>query len=80
MLTNIFHPNVDATGRFCVLGPGDMSPSLCLRTLIWTVCGLLDSPVLENPLNPEAAELFAKNKPEYLVRARQSVAAYIPQA
>jgi ubiquitin-protein ligase len=67
-----FHPNVEAeTGEVCmdVLNPeiasSTFSPKVCLQTILVMLQTQLDCPVLENPVNAEAAHMYLHSRKAY---------------
>ncbi|XP_037665358.1 ubiquitin-conjugating enzyme E2 U [Choloepus didactylus] len=68
-LTIPFHPNVDQhTGKPCIDfldNPNKWSTSYTLSSILLTLQVMLSNPVLENPVNLEAAELLIKDKSLY---------------
>ena len=72
-----FHPNVDAsTGKPCMdaLDPSiTWAPRVCLPALLVMLQQLLAHPVLDNPVNAEAAHAFVHDPDTYNKIARQCV-------
>ncbi|XP_051868569.1 ubiquitin-conjugating enzyme E2 U-like isoform X2 [Pristis pectinata] len=64
-----FHPNVDAiTGKPCVDfldNPRKWEEHFSLTTILLTIQVMLSNPVLENPINVEAAKMLMENPPRY---------------
>ncbi|XP_070342568.1 ubiquitin-conjugating enzyme E2 U isoform X1 [Equus asinus] len=64
-----FHPNVDLyTGRPCIDfldNPDKWSTSYTLSSILLTLQVMLSNPVLENPVNLEAAQILIKNEHMY---------------
>ncbi|XP_072919300.1 ubiquitin-conjugating enzyme E2 U-like [Hemitrygon akajei] len=64
-----FHPNVDAiTGKPCVYfldNPMKGDEHYSLTTILLTIQVMLSNPVLENPVNMEAAKMLMENPPRY---------------
>ncbi|XP_072130799.1 ubiquitin-conjugating enzyme E2 U-like isoform X1 [Mobula birostris] len=64
-----FHPNVDAiTGKPCVYfldNPRKGDEHYSLTTILLSIQVMLSNPVLENPVNMEAAKMLKENPPRY---------------
>ncbi|KAF5923685.1 hypothetical protein HPG69_011082, partial [Diceros bicornis minor] len=64
-----FHPNVDLhTGRPCMDfldNPDKWSTSYTLSSILLTLQVMLSNPVLENPVNLEAAQMLIKDESMY---------------
>ncbi|KAG8507947.1 Ubiquitin-conjugating enzyme E2 U [Galemys pyrenaicus] len=64
-----FHPNVDQhTGQPCIdflNNPNEWNPRYTLSSILLTLQVMLSNPVLENPVNLEAAKLFTKDESKY---------------
>jgi ubiquitin-conjugating enzyme E2 U len=67
-----FHPNVNAeTGEVCmdVLNPTvastSFSPRVCLQTILVMLQAQLGSPVLDNPVNADAAHVYQHSPKTY---------------
>ncbi|XP_039089376.1 ubiquitin-conjugating enzyme E2 U isoform X3 [Hyaena hyaena] len=68
-LTIPFHPNVDQnTGRACIDfldDPAKWNTSYTLSSILLTLQVMLSNPVLENPVNLEAAQMLIKDESLY---------------
>ncbi|XP_043431110.1 LOW QUALITY PROTEIN: ubiquitin-conjugating enzyme E2 U [Prionailurus bengalensis] len=68
-LTIPFHPNVDQnTGRACIDfldDPAKWNTSYTLSSILFTLQVMLSNPVLENPVNLEAAQMLIKDESLY---------------
>nr|XP_035926345.1 ubiquitin-conjugating enzyme E2 U isoform X4 [Halichoerus grypus] len=68
-LTIPFHPNVDQnTGRACIDildDPDKWNTSYTLSSILLTLQVMLSNPVLENPVNLEAAQMLIKDESLY---------------
>ena len=80
-LTRMFHPNVYNDGRLCLdLLKSQWSPSTDVRGLLVSIQSLLTDPNPNSPANPEAAELFQKDRMTYDARVRAIAAASLAEA
>ena len=71
-LTKIYHPNVDKLGRICLdILKDKWSPALQIRTVLLSIQALLSAPNPDDPLDNTVAEVWKKNEPEALRRARE---------
>lgn len=71
-LTKMFHPNVYGDGRLCLdLLRTQWSPSTDVRGLLVSIQSLLTDPNPNSPANPEAAELYQKDRMTYDARVRK---------
>lgn len=72
-LTRVFHCNVsDRSGAICLdLLKDQWSPVITIQKLLISIAQLLDDPCPEDPLTPEVADLFLKNRTQHDETARQ---------
>ncbi|XP_054428582.1 ubiquitin-conjugating enzyme E2 U [Pteronotus mesoamericanus] len=70
-----FHPNVDQhTGRPCIDfldNPHKWNTSYTLSSILLTLQVMLSNPVLENPVNLEAAQMLIKDESVYRIIAQR---------
>jgi ubiquitin-protein ligase len=80
-LTKMFHPNVYGDGRLCLdLLRTQWSPSTDVRGLLVSIQSLLTDPNPNSPANPEAAELYQKDRMTYDARVRALAQASLEEA
>ncbi|EFA79905.1 hypothetical protein PPL_06725 [Heterostelium album PN500] len=73
-VTPIFHPNVYADGAICLdILTNKWSPVYSVSSILTSIQSLLSDENPNSPANPEAANLFIKDKKEYRKRVRQCV-------
>jgi ubiquitin-conjugating enzyme E2 A len=71
----VFHPNVYADGRICLdLLKTAWSPTTGVRSLLISIQSLLADPNPASPANPEAAEVYQKDRATYNARVREFAA------
>ncbi|KAK7560260.1 ubiquitin-conjugating enzyme E2 2 [Phyllosticta citricarpa] len=73
-ISQMFHPNVYATGELCLdILQNRWSPTYDVAAILTSIQSLLNDPNTSSPANVEASNLYKDNKREYIKRVRETV-------
>jgi ubiquitin-conjugating enzyme E2 D/E len=71
MKTKMFHPNISSTGEIYIeIFDRDWVPTLTIEKILLSISSILHTPVMDNPINHEAARWFRKDRDKYNSIAR----------
>ncbi|CAF1342927.1 unnamed protein product [Adineta steineri] len=77
MKTKIFHPNISSNGKISIsILEDDWRPVFTIEKILLSISSILDTPIMDHPINRKAARCFRENRNTYNSIVRKYTSKY----